>query len=133
MIKTINYTSTIKEDKMLKQIGNSIEKRPWLYIGTILLITIGFGIFLPTLDMQTSMENFLPDDDVVLANERINDYFGADYEIVMMYIEKNNSESVTSIESLREIDHITKKIESMEKVEGSMSILGFIDTICQLE
>ena len=118
---------------MLKQISNSIERRPWLYIGVILLITIGFGLFLPTLEMQTSMENFLPEDDVVLANERINNYFGAEYEIVMMYIEKDKTDSVTSVKSLREINQITKKIESIENVEGSMSIIGFIDTVCQLE
>ena len=35
------------------------SQKPWLVISVILLITVGFGIFIPTLEMETSMEHFL--------------------------------------------------------------------------
>ena len=99
---------------MLQKLGKFIEQKPWLFIITIILITIGFGIFIPSLDMETSMEHFLPDDEVVVANDRINEYFGAEYEVVMIYAENQNANNVISSQSLREIYRITKKLEQIE-------------------
>ena len=61
---------------MLDTLGRIIEKKPWQVIGLIVVITICFGSFLPSLEMQTSMDDFLPQDDVVQAQDRINKLFG---------------------------------------------------------
>ena len=78
---------------MLTKIGKFVEKRPWLVIIIILLITVGFGTLLPALDMNTSMEDFLPDNEVVNANYRVNDYFGAGFNVVMILVENQQAKS----------------------------------------
>lgn len=41
---------------MLKQLGNVIQKRPWLVVTIVFLITIGFSSLIPSLEMSTSTE-----------------------------------------------------------------------------
>ena len=60
---------------MLIRLGKTVEKRPWLIIGIVLMITIGFGSLLPALEMETSTEDFMPDDEIVNANQRVTEYF----------------------------------------------------------
>jgi len=117
---------------MLGKIGNTIEKRPWFVIIIILLITGGFAGLLPSIEMQTSMDQFLPEDDVVVAQDRINDYFSTNYEVIMVYIEKNK-ENVISPASLKEEYRISKELEKYEEIEGILGISGMVNTVCQME
>jgi hydrophobe/amphiphile efflux-3 (HAE3) family protein len=118
---------------MLKSIGQLIEKRPWLVITIVLLITIGFGSLLPALEMQTSMDNFLPDDEVVTANNRINNYFGAGDKILMVLIQNQKSSSVTSPEALREMSYVSDELLKIEDINGIVSVAGFTDSVCFME
>ncbi|MBU0497527.1 MAG: MMPL family transporter, partial [Candidatus Thermoplasmatota archaeon] len=118
---------------MLTTIGNLVQHRPWLVIGIILLITIGFGTLLPALQMETTMTNFLPDDPVVNANNRINDYFGMGYEMLMINIKTQTAPSVISPDALRETYHISKQISTKDYIAGVMGVPGFVDTICYIE
>ena len=70
---------------MLDKLGVFISKHPWLVVGLILLITLGFGSLLPTLEMQTSMDDFLPDDETVMASERISYFYIDQTEPVESY------------------------------------------------
>ena len=76
---------------------------------------------------------FLPDDDVVQAEQRINNYFGAGYELMMIYIENENIESVVSAEALNEIYNVAERIKQYKEINDIISVAGFVDTICQLE
>ena len=118
---------------MLSIIGKFVENRPWLVVGIIILITIGFGLLLPSLEMQTSMENFLPDDEIVQAQDKINEYFGVGYEIIMVYVEKDKAKSVVSTDALKEIYFVAKDLEKIDGVEGIISAAYFVDNICQME
>lgn len=118
---------------MLKSISGLIEKKPWHVIIVVLLITVGFGSLLPSLEMQTSMENFLPEDDVVTANSRINDYFGAGDKILMVYIQNQRSSSVTSPESLREMVYVSNELLKIDDINGIVSVAGFTDSLCSME
>jgi len=40
---------------MLDKLGKIIEKRSWIVVGLILLITIGFSLFLPSLEIETRL------------------------------------------------------------------------------
>ncbi len=75
---------------MLDKLGKIIEKRSWLVVGLILVITIGFSLLLPSLEMETSMDDFLPDNDVVNAEQRVSNYFGRNQEIYLkLYLKFN--------------------------------------------
>jgi len=119
---------------MLKQLGDLIEKRPWLVVTVVLLVTIGFATLIPSLEMETSTEDFMPDDEIVNAAMRVNEYFGQTGEIIMIYVEKQNAKNVVTPKALREEYQVLKDLdEQYDEIEGSISISGFVDIICQLE
>ena len=119
---------------MLKQLGNLIEKRPWLVITIVILVTIGFATLIPSLEMKTSTADFMPDDKIVEASLRVNRYFGQTGEIILVYVEKQNEKNVVTPQALKEEYQILKDLdEKYDEINGSISIAKFIDILCQIE
>ncbi len=118
---------------MLKWLGKTVEKRPWLVIGIVLLITFGFISLLPALQMETSTEDFMPDNKIVNANQRVTEYFGQSSEMLMIFVDKQNAQNVITPQALKEEYKALKDLEDFDEVESSISVAGFIDMICQFE
>jgi predicted RND superfamily exporter protein len=120
---------------MLRKIGIFVSKHPWLVVGFILFITIGFGSLLPGLEMQTTMDDFLPEDETVIANRKISEYFGEEnVETIMIYIEKNEAKSITSPDSLREMYKVSNNIKNdFKEIVDILSVSGFVDIVCNME
>jgi predicted RND superfamily exporter protein len=118
---------------MLKFIGNIIEKHPWLVIGFITFITLGFSIFLPSIEMRTQFSDFMPEDETVNANNRITDYFGKSQQTMFLLVNKNNEESTITPLAIKEQVYIEQQILKIKEVEESTSLNLLIDQICQLE
>ena len=119
---------------MLIQLGGFIEKRPWLVVTVVLLVTVGFATLIPSLEMETSTEDFMPDDEIVKASLRIGEYFGQTGEIIMIYVENQNAKNVVTPKALREEYQVLKDLdEQYDEIEGTISVAGFVDIICQLE
>jgi predicted RND superfamily exporter protein len=118
---------------MLEQLGRIIEKRPWFVVGVILLITIVFSLFIPSLTFKTNFEDFAPDNEQVRANERIADYFGMSDQTIILYIQKEQTDSIISVQALRDQYEIQKELTAMPEVEGTISIFTFLDPVCQME
>ena len=45
---------------MLTKLGRFIEKKPWIVVAVVILITIGFAMFLPSLEFKTDFSDFMP-------------------------------------------------------------------------
>ncbi len=118
---------------MLDQLGKIIEKRPWSVIGLILLITIGFSLFIPSLTFKTNFEDFAPDNEQVRANNRISEYFGKSTQTIILYIQKEQENSVLSIQALRDQYNLNKELIKIPEVNSTVSIITFIDPVCQME
>lgn len=118
---------------MLKYLARLIEKHPWVVIGTIIFITLGFSTLLPTLEMKTDFKDFMPDDEIVQASTRINDYFGGNQQITLLYVEKQKSNSIISSEALREQYFLQDKLSELNDVEYTFGISTIVDQVCQLE
>lgn len=118
---------------MLDRFGRIIEKRPWLVVGIILLITIVFSLFIPSLTFKTNFEDFAPDNEQVKANERISDYFGMSAQTIILYVQKEQTESVISLQALRDQYDLEKELLRMPEVNSTISIFTFLDPVCQLE
>ena len=118
---------------MLKQLSTLIQKRPWLVITIILLITIGFATLLPSLEMKTDFKDFMPDDEAVKANTRIMEYFGQNQQIILALIEKQQANSVTTTQALREQYYIQKQLSKNPNVVSIFGLPTIIDQVCQLE
>ncbi len=118
---------------MLDQLGRIIEKKPWLVVGIILLITIGFSLFIPSLTFKTNFEDFAPDNEQVKANERIADYFGMSSQTIILYIQKEQTDNILSVQALRDQYKLQKELTSLPEVNSTISIFTFLDPICQME
>ena len=118
---------------MLTLLGKTVEKRPKSIIMIILIITMIFGSLLPAIEMGTSTEDFMPDDEIVTANQRISEYFGQSREIYMVFVEKQNAQNVVTPKAIREQYTIQKAFEDLEEIDSSIAIGTFIDMICQME
>ncbi len=118
---------------MLTKLGRIIEKRPWFVVLLVILATIGFSIFIPSLNFETNFENFSPDNELVKANKRISDYFGTSPQVLLLYVEKQQVDSTIAPQALRDQYKIQKEIEKLPMVNSTVSIATFVDTVCQME
>lgn len=118
---------------MLPYLGRLIQKHPWFVILFIVMITIGFSSFIPRLQFKTDFEEFTPDDELVQASKRIEEYFGANQQIIFLRIQKQNSGNILTPQIFREIYTLQKELETLSEVQGSFSIVTFLDVICQIE
>ncbi|MCX6663111.1 MAG: efflux RND transporter permease subunit [Euryarchaeota archaeon] len=118
---------------MLDQLGRIIEKRPWLVVLLIILVTIGFATFIPSLEFETNFENFTPDNELVKANNRISEYFGMSQQVLLLLVEKQQVDSTITPQALRDQYKIQKEIEKLPGVNSTVSITTFVDTVCQME
>jgi predicted RND superfamily exporter protein len=118
---------------MLPFLGNLIEKHPVIVILIVIMITIGFSLFIPRIEFKTDFEDFTPEDDIVQANIRVQEYFGENQQLIFIYATKDHSPHVLTTESIREIDYIQKVLKKNPNVDDSYSIITFLDMICYIE
>ena len=118
---------------MLKGLGRIVEKRPWLVITLILLITVGFSTLIPSLEMKTDFKDFMPDDETVQAFWDVSNTFGQSKTMMFLYLENLRAESAISVNAIREIQYIEEKLLDLDEVNSSLSIITILDQICFAE
>ncbi|MDG6229098.1 MAG: efflux RND transporter permease subunit [Candidatus Thermoplasmatota archaeon] len=118
---------------MSPKFGKIIQKHPWLVVMIVLAITLGFSLFIPSLEFKTDFEDFTPDDPLVQANTRIQEYFGENQQLVFLLLEKTNTESIITEKSLRDIWSLSNDLGELPEVEGSFSLVTFLNIICLIE
>ena len=119
---------------MLKQLANFIEKKPWLVVILILLITIGFSTLIPSIKMETTTEEFMPDNEIVSASTRASEYFGQTGSVILIFVEKQNEQNVITPNSLKEEFNVLKNLkENFDEIENYISVASFVDIMCQIE
>jgi predicted RND superfamily exporter protein len=118
---------------MLDKLGRIIEKKPWLVVGIILIITIGFSLFIPSLKFNTNFEDFAPDSEEAKANERIADYFDMSSQSIILYLQKEQADSIIDIQAIRDQYKLEKELIAMPEIRGMVSIFTFLDPVCQME
>lgn len=115
---------------MWSKLTKLVEKKSSLVIAVVIFVTIIFSLFLPSVKFETNLEKFLPDTEVVESNRRVKEYFGESHEIHYIYVEKNEKEeTILSIDSLKEQYNIVKKVNEIEGVNGSISVVDFLNTL----
>ncbi len=119
---------------MLGQLGGFVEKRPLLVITIVILVTISFSSLIPSIKMETTTEEFMPDDEIVSASTRVNEYFGQTGEVILIFVEKQNEQNVITPNSLREEYQVLKNLEEkFNEIINFVSVASFVDIICQIE
>jgi len=118
---------------MLKYLGKLIEKHPWFIVIMIFLITIGFSILIPGLEMKTDFKEFTPEDELIDTFWKVTNTFGETQLILFLYIEKLQSDNVLSVNALREMEYIEKELLKEETVDSTVSLISIINQICFVE
>ena len=118
---------------MLSHLVKLIHRHPWVIILTMVIFTIGFSIFIPSIQFKTDFEDFSPDDELVRADKRIESYFGEDEQIVFLRIKKSNRGNILDPQVIREINSLKKELDKLSNVTGSFSLLDFLEIICFIE
>jgi len=118
---------------MLTKLGSIIEKKPWLVITLVLIVTIGFATLIPSIEMKTDFREFTPDDEVVQAYWRIVETLGQSKQMMFVYAEKQQTDSTINIRALREQYNIEKELRKIPEVDELLSIMTILDQVCQLE
>lgn len=99
----------------------------------VVLLTIGFSVFIPSLQFKTDFKDFAPDNDLVKANNRISQYFGMNQDIVFLLVTKQQTESTITPQTLRDQYTLQKDLLTIPQINGTVSVTTFVDTICQFE
>ena len=118
---------------MLTEIGEFVEKKPGVIIVLVIATTLFFASFIPSIEFKTSSEEFMPDNEVAKANERVVEYFGENQKVLMIYVEKQNAENTLDPGSLREEFGVLQKLKKHEEVEGTIGVSVFVNTVCEME
>ena len=98
----------------LRILGNAVSKRPLATLIVILLITSAFGFYAAQMNMNADLHSFLPDDDVVRAQEKISDEFG-DTDIMQVILISDNAVSKESMENMLTIEKALVENETVRE------------------
>lgn len=104
-----------------------VEKRHRHIVAFILLLTLVSLLFLPSIQFKTNLEEFFPENEVVLSNNRVKDYFG--HDPVNYYMDITNPHTTTdanntnifALQSLREQYNLTLRVLEHD---GVVDVLG---------
>lgn len=139
---------------MLRYIANIVEKRPKAIIIAVIIITIivayslypikGISFFdedgnfspevdgEPSISFKTDIEKFLPDNPLVKANERVEDYFGEEFYPHVIYVEEDNEwNNVITPKAIRDMYNVTVIAGELDGVDGSLSLADAINELCK--
>ena len=64
---------------MFRWVGRQITRYAPIVVIVILLISLGFALVLPKVEFKTDWRRFLPDNELVRANDRVEEYFGDNF------------------------------------------------------
>jgi predicted RND superfamily exporter protein len=115
---------------MFNWVGRAITRGAAGFIIAILIISMVFALLLPELEFKTNLSKFLPDNELVSANERVNDYFGDEHIVHLILIEADNSANDLLVpDALRDQYDIFQTIKDKADVESVISIVSILDEI----
>jgi predicted RND superfamily exporter protein len=114
---------------MLPFLGRFIQKHPWMVVTIIIMITIGFSLFIPSLEFKTDFSEFTPDDELVNANERVLEYFGQNQQLVFLLFQTENTDSILSIDAIKKTNQIQRTLTDLSSVNSSFSLITLLDII----
>lgn len=107
----------------MKRFFEAIVDHPYLTIGVILLITLGFLSFIPRLRTDTDFSNYIDKNDpTVMAMKRAEDRYGAQ---ALLMIAVENEDGIFNRETLEKISAMERafaELAGVDEVTGPLSV-----------
>ena len=121
-------------EEILKRTANFSEKKPFLMVAIIVVITIMAGLAATNVKSQTSFEKMLPQDDpVVKTLYEVRDNFGGT-DIITICIKlkpSDSSDKVNDIRDPRVLRYIKFLEDDLDGIDGITGINSPVDIIIQ--
>jgi predicted RND superfamily exporter protein len=137
---------------MLRFIADAVEKRPKVIVIAVIIITILMAASLvkieyveetdesgkteskwvaePAVSFKTDVDKFLPDNPLVRANDRVIQYFGADFYPHVIYSRAiNPEENVITPKAIREMYFVGETARKIDGVDGTLSLADAINEL----
>lgn len=103
---------------IIRLFANAVTERPGLVVAATLAATLVFGGLAATIENSDGQEGFSPENDVILAAERINDLFGdAATQSVMQVVVRSESGDLISADGLAAANAVTQALLSSDQAE----------------
>ena len=115
---------------MFHWIGKLVTKNaPGVIIG-ILIISMIFALAIPKIEFKTNLSKFLPDNELVRSYDRVNDNFGDENVVHLIYVkEQNNANDVLTPDALYEQYQIVQVCEKKVGVVNVISVVSILDEL----
>jgi len=115
---------------MFHWVGKLVTKNaPGVIIG-ILIISMIFALAIPEIEFKTNLNKFLPDNELVRSYDRVNDYFGDENVVHLIYVEEqNNANDVLTPDALYEQYQIVRVCDNKVGVVNVISIVTILDEL----
>ncbi len=115
---------------MFRWLGRLVTKYAPVIIISVLIISIFFTLVIPKIEFKTKLNSFLPDNDLVRANRRVDSYFGDEYVAHLILVEADNAaHDVLTPAALREQYDIYQRCTNKANVVGVLSIVSVFDQV----
>ena len=115
---------------MLKRLASAVQTYAVYIVVIVVVITIFFSGYLPSVKVATNWDEFYPDNEIVDDFNRVNDEFGRASKFHYIYVENITGGDVLSPQALREQFILTEVVNGTRGVEDVVSIAGFINQGC---
>ncbi len=106
----------------MKKIVEWIVDHSFIIIGFIVFLTIGFGIFLPQLTMETNFKDYLSKEDpAVKAMERAEDRYGSQTFFMIAVKNEDTIFKTSTLEKIKKMSREFEDIVGVEEVTGPLN------------
>ncbi|WP_292460018.1 RND family transporter [Methanothermococcus sp.] len=121
-------------EKILKKTANFSEKKPFVMVAIVLIITIFAGLAATNIKTQTAFEKMLPQDSPVIKTlYEVRDNFGGT-DVITICIKLKPSDSPDKVEDIRDprvLSYVKFLEENLNGIDGITKISSPVDIIFQ--
>lgn len=115
---------------IIRFFANSVGNAPMAVIGVTIVLTLGFAFLNTQLESSTGQEGFAPENEEILASERINELFGESAtQSVMQVVVTSDGGDVISADALAAANAVVQELQASDSgqyISGSEQQPGIV-------
>jgi hydrophobe/amphiphile efflux-3 (HAE3) family protein len=109
---------------MFKRVSETVIRFPWVFIAFFLLVSIGFGSFIPNAEIEPDLKRSIPKDHPCRVDtDKIEEIFGGTQMIMAVII----ADDVLNPETLTRAKELSKRMGRLSQVDRVLSLFELKD------